>query len=421
MSDPAKTPEEIEDVLASVRRLVSDHSPAREERAKPADPAPEVAAEPAQPDALVLSPSFRVTDPEDPWVPVETPENTMAAEDLIAEIVTSAEEAEAVRPAAEDAAENTPEPDGAEWQPDDRLASFASVGAVEDDRPIPEPWVSVPEEQTSAEEDIADLIRLDGSEATNADFESETGDDNWPEGGAEAALLTLVARREPASEEADAQEEGAAEETAATPVELVKDTPEPDAARDDTPESDQAEGDQAEEATDDTPAWEANSDEEDNRASDDPAEDDVEEAEPTSEHVEVTDDAPSEDHGEEEAAEGDNVAASTAADSRPFTPFIPTPVAAEIDDAPEDDRTDEDAAGEDTSAEDVIDDFGDAESPFAFPETDEGILDEDTLREIIVEVVREELQGVLGQRITRNVRKMVRREIRLALAAEGLE
>ncbi|UWQ96813.1 hypothetical protein K3728_06225 [Rhodobacteraceae bacterium M385] len=420
MSDPAKTPEEIEDVLASVRRLVSDHSPAREERAKSADPAPEVAAEPAQPDALVLTPSFRVTDPEDPWVPVEAPEKTMAAEDLIAEIVTSAEESEEVSPAPEDASENTSEPDGAEWQPDDRLASFASVGAVEDDRPLPEPWVSEPNEQTSAEEDIADLIRLDGSEATNADFESETGDDNWPEGGAEAALLTLVARREPASEEADAQEEGAAEEAAATPVELVEGTPEPDAAGDGTSESDQAE-----EATDDSPAWEADSDEEDNTASDDPAEDDVEEAQRTSEHVEATDDAPSEDHVEEEHAEDDNVAGSKAADSRPFTPFIPTPVAAEIADTLEADRTDEDAASEDTSAEavteDDIDDFGDAESPFAFPEADEGILDEDTLREIIVEVVREELQGVLGQRITRNVRKMVRREIRLALAAEGLE
>jgi hypothetical protein len=50
-----------------------------------------------------------------------------------------------------------------------------------------------------------------------------------------------------------------------------------------------------------------------------------------------------------------------------------------------------------------------------------GLLDEDTLRDIIADVVREELQGVLGQRITRNVRKMVRREIRLALAAGELD
>lgn len=52
---------------------------------------------------------------------------------------------------------------------------------------------------------------------------------------------------------------------------------------------------------------------------------------------------------------------------------------------------------------------------------DEGYLDEETLRRIVAEVVREELQGALGERITRNVRKLVRREIRLALAAEELD
>ncbi|MEM9321002.1 MAG: hypothetical protein AAGA70_18660, partial [Pseudomonadota bacterium] len=48
-------------------------------------------------------------------------------------------------------------------------------------------------------------------------------------------------------------------------------------------------------------------------------------------------------------------------------------------------------------------------------------LDEVALRELVAQVVREELQGALGQRITRNVRKMVRREIRLALVAEDYE
>lgn len=45
-------------------------------------------------------------------------------------------------------------------------------------------------------------------------------------------------------------------------------------------------------------------------------------------------------------------------------------------------------------------------------------MDEEALRALIAEVVREELQGVLGQRITRNVRKMVRREIYRALAEQ---
>ena len=79
----------------------------------------------------------------------------------------------------------------------------------------------------------------------------------------------------------------------------------------------------------------------------------------------------------------------------------------------------EDHAADDD--EDEIEDLGEESTPFSFPDTEEGILDEETLRDIIAEVVREELQGALGQRITRNVRKMVRREIRLALAAEDLE
>jgi hypothetical protein len=43
------------------------------------------------------------------------------------------------------------------------------------------------------------------------------------------------------------------------------------------------------------------------------------------------------------------------------------------------------------------------------------------LRRIVAEAVREELQGVLGERITRNVRKLVRREIRLVLAVDELD
>jgi hypothetical protein len=49
------------------------------------------------------------------------------------------------------------------------------------------------------------------------------------------------------------------------------------------------------------------------------------------------------------------------------------------------------------------------------------VLDEETLREIIAEVVREEFAGQLGERITRNVRKLVRREIRQILASEDLD
>jgi hypothetical protein len=39
------------------------------------------------------------------------------------------------------------------------------------------------------------------------------------------------------------------------------------------------------------------------------------------------------------------------------------------------------------------------------------ILDEESLRDLINSIVREELQGELGDRISRNLRKLIRREI----------
>ncbi len=47
--------------------------------------------------------------------------------------------------------------------------------------------------------------------------------------------------------------------------------------------------------------------------------------------------------------------------------------------------------------------------------------DEDMLRDLVEEIVRKELQGALGERITRNVRKLVRREVHRALTAQDLE
>jgi hypothetical protein len=43
------------------------------------------------------------------------------------------------------------------------------------------------------------------------------------------------------------------------------------------------------------------------------------------------------------------------------------------------------------------------------------------LRELVSDIVRSELQGELGERITRNVRKLVRREIHRALTSQDLE
>lgn len=48
-------------------------------------------------------------------------------------------------------------------------------------------------------------------------------------------------------------------------------------------------------------------------------------------------------------------------------------------------------------------------------------IDEEMLRDIVREIIREELAGTLGERITRNVRKLVRVEINRALTAREFE
>jgi cell pole-organizing protein PopZ len=52
---------------------------------------------------------------------------------------------------------------------------------------------------------------------------------------------------------------------------------------------------------------------------------------------------------------------------------------------------------------------------------DDAVLDEEALRDMVSEIVRQELQGALGERITRNVRKLVRREIHRALTSQDMD
>ena len=68
-----------------------------------------------------------------------------------------------------------------------------------------------------------------------------------------------------------------------------------------------------------------------------------------------------------------------------------------------------------------FDDWSDEELDADIAPAQDLVLDEAALRALVSELVREELQGVLGERITRNVRKLVRREIQRALTAQDFE
>ncbi len=54
-------------------------------------------------------------------------------------------------------------------------------------------------------------------------------------------------------------------------------------------------------------------------------------------------------------------------------------------------------------------------------EVEETLIDEDSLRDIVAELIRQELRGELGEKITRNVRRLIRREVHRALALQDLE
>jgi len=72
----------------------------------------------------------------------------------------------------------------------------------------------------------------------------------------------------------------------------------------------------------------------------------------------------------------------------------------------------------DHAIEDVVEDAG---SKVENPADNLRTVDQDALRDLVGTIVRQELQGALGERITRNVRKLVRREINRVLAAQDFD
>ena len=54
-------------------------------------------------------------------------------------------------------------------------------------------------------------------------------------------------------------------------------------------------------------------------------------------------------------------------------------------------------------------------------QTDDNIFSEQILRELVRDLIRAELQGDLGEKITRNIRKLVRAEIARAVAVQALD
>lgn len=325
MSDPV-TNVDVEDVLSSIRRLVSETKPDNRQETKepetgesaPAD-VPQDAAKPAE--ALILTSALRVDAPAKDSVP-EFRHTDMPNFRHILSGDTPA-------PTADSTAETTE--NRAEW------STLANDDYYEDDvQPEASSVITfIPHSRASKSKKPA-AVFSDEDKSWEPEFVAPTEDED------EARQGALV--EEPISVAATSAEvdSGAKDNV----WDLEQDAPDADASQVDDEILDQN-------AVDDTA--------------------------PVEKPVEVDDEL-------EDTLAVSSVFASEAAAS-----------VMEDTTAPDEDHTDPEKALADTAA------------------SDEGVIDEEALRDLVAEIVRQELTGELGERITRNVRKLVRREIHRAL------
>lgn len=314
MADPV-TNAEVEDVLSSIRRLVSeDKRPLQAQKAVPAN------------DRLVLTPALRVAevvDDEEDLSPVEE-EN------------------------AQDIDSSTSEQDEVALFDDPAHDYKADPYNFDDD------------DDDDGEGEGDEALNLSGLEVENEDhgsLEDEAADQMNADDVGAAKAATLSAKIE-------------ALETA---IGNIADTWEPDG-----PGSDEYSGTEAP-----AMAWEDDIDRDAMGAPLDNENDDEYD-------IDANHDADHDDETAREAA-ATHVAPKAAPEPQPASPSAPT--------------THQDTPDEDGFA------YG----------TDDQLIDEEALRDLVSDIVRAELQGALGERITRNVRKLVRREIHRALTAQELE
>ncbi|MDF1728296.1 MAG: hypothetical protein P1U53_11170 [Sulfitobacter sp.] len=361
MSDPV-TNAEVEDVLSSIRRLVSEDKRPLQGRA----------AQPEASDRLVLTPALRVEPPA--RRPADTPQEPLSLKQRI----------------EEDSTEDT---DNSE-----------EIGKFDED------YSGDPYGFDSEEEDLFD--EGDESSLTTSD---EDGD----------ATDGFLVEEDPADEIIAEAIHGAAEEQAAERSDLSEDSAAPSPVSSDNIDEESAEKPSRAASLSEKIAqletaignisedWEPDDPGADDYAGTDaPAmawEDDSEVHNTFERRIETdySDDGP----------EARDVTPTDEPEAAPRKPFAATPVtdfskvtgafashsrgqqSSEAQEGPAPDRT----------------------GPTLDLNGDEQLIDEEMLRDLVSEIVRAELQGALGERITRNVRKLVRREIHRALTAQDLE
>ncbi|PJE32544.1 hypothetical protein PSM7751_01551 [Pseudooceanicola marinus] len=439
MNDPVSNVQ-IEDVLASIRKLVSEEVRAQtqpeEARKGPTafgrkGEASREEEAPAAAEKLILAPHLRVADPDPASDPERDAESAIGADrdadgddlsDSFADAGLSFGREDHPDLFAEDEIEEAP---FAEISDEAALRGF-------DDAPVAFDGSSWMPAETGAQRDdelagdAADARALRArpeDDASEDDAFAGAAEDDGEEFDFEEMLASLNADHARSTDFSDFGD-GAAEALAAAPH--VDTTPADDLA--DTP----AEDDAAEDARfDDLDAVLSHLD-----FDADPA--------PRHDRSELRDDI---EDAELVEGQGDNVRSFESLFRRNETVTPKSePEPAEAEEAPEGYRFVAPDADDPTQDVDFLDDNSTGTQPEAdfdaMPEHDALVgraahsrsepadpyqddaedgdvtVDEEALRELVSDILRQELQGALGERITRNVRKLVRREIQRALQSK---
>lgn len=379
MSDPV-TNVEIEDVLSSIRKLVSDGDKARTRdpapvaapQLEPSAQAPEPAVTPqsdSKPDKLVLTPAFLVPGAEDAQTAMdhEQPAPADSNDNHVAE-------------ASEDGA--------ADGDTNDMTAAFDDAEVQDQQAEASDP---PPQEDGLAVEALArDVDPMDGhDEDANAEVDDTAGQGTSPHDPEMTVAEADEVINDEAVDDGPIQltemvwqpQEPQAEAPAAKSdrSELVATIAELEAAVSRSSSEYEPDGS---EVMGETIAWPGTNDR----------------AQPDAEEAQTV--APDAASGDDEGLDAGSVDAIEPQDS-PFA--FPT--------QDDDDTADSDAAHADDDADDLD----------GLLDVCTGAIDEDALREMVSEIVREELTGPMGERITRNVRKLVRREIYRILSSQEFE
>lgn len=399
----------VEDVLSSIRRLVSEDSRTQNANAAHSATAAPAASEPPRP-RLVLTPALRVlgeageepqedtsaevSDTDKAPLPLGEPKDAAATADQIISHLSAAVEAE---DGDEDASAAPATPHAVSFLNGARSLDQAATHDVfhlharttpEAETPVEEPAIETSEPVDAAAVEASDLVE-----------DHDQLNPPWKDPGTTLYHAARALEGGAQAEETGSQTCSVAADTVAAARQM------PAAAPQATDESDGAEG-AAEKVT------------EFHNAS---ARHRAAAVVRKIAEMEATGDAStSEEHWEPDA----ETCAPFAEEVKPMA-AAPVMAAPEVtSSAPEQ----EPVAGAEGLTQAVIDhtaaELGAEISDTAFDnlsqQDDGAVLDEDALREMVVEIVRQELQGALGEKITRNVRKLVRREIHQALAAQNL-